>query len=137
MVRLLIVRLLMTVTLVAVALGGAVSSAEAQRPRPPQPAERGGEARPGGDARTSEGTVPKEHMPPPGMCRIWLDGVPATQQPAPTDCPTAIRNRPPNGKVVFGPRENRRADDKEPPVVKTDLRGTTRPPVRIRIPPIG
>ncbi len=124
-------RLLMSVSLVAVALGGAASSVDAQRPRPPQPAERGG------DARTSEAKVPKEHMPPPGMCRIWLDEVPATQQPAPTDCPTAIRKRPPNGKVVFGPRENRRADDKDPPVIKTDLRGTTRPPVRIRIPPIG
>jgi hypothetical protein len=36
------------------------------------------------------------------MCRIWLDGVPAAQQPAPTDCPTALKNRPANGRVVFG-----------------------------------
>jgi hypothetical protein len=46
--------------------------------------------------------VPKEYRPPAGMCRIWLDKVPARQQPAPTDCPTAVRNRPPNGKVLFG-----------------------------------
>ena len=46
--------------------------------------------------------VPKEYRPPKGMCRIWLDDVPAKQQPAPTDCPTAVRNRPSNGKVVFG-----------------------------------
>jgi hypothetical protein len=46
--------------------------------------------------------VPKAYRPPPGMCRIWLDKVPAKQQPAPTDCPTAVRNRPPNGKVLFG-----------------------------------
>ena len=26
----------------------------------------------------------------------------AKQQPAPTDCPTAVKNRPPNGKVIFG-----------------------------------
>ena len=33
---------------------------------------------------------------------MWVDGVPPGQQPAPTDCKTAIRNRPPNGRVIFG-----------------------------------
>jgi hypothetical protein len=42
------------------------------------------------------------HRPPPGMCRIWIDGVPAERQPAPTDCATAIRRRPSNAKVIFG-----------------------------------
>jgi hypothetical protein len=46
--------------------------------------------------------VPAGHRPPPGMCRIWLDGVPPGQQPAPTDCATAVRNRPANGRVIFG-----------------------------------
>ena len=45
--------------------------------------------------------VPKEYLPPPGMCRIWLDNVPANRQPAPTNCATAIRNRPPNARVIF------------------------------------
>jgi hypothetical protein len=36
------------------------------------------------------------------MCRIWLDDVPAAQQPAPTDCATAVRNRPAKGRVIFG-----------------------------------
>jgi hypothetical protein len=49
-----------------------------------------------------EEEVPKAYRPPHGMCRIWLEKVPAKQQPAPTDCPTAVRNRPPNGKVIFG-----------------------------------
>ena len=47
--------------------------------------------------------VPKEYLPPPGMCRIWVDNVPANRQPAPTDCATAIRNRPPNARVIFPP----------------------------------
>lgn len=42
------------------------------------------------------------HRPPPGMCRIWIDGVPAERQPAPTDCATAIRRRPSNARVIFG-----------------------------------
>ena len=46
--------------------------------------------------------VPTTHRPPPGMCRIWIDGVPAGRQPAPTDCATAIRRRPPNARVIFG-----------------------------------
>lgn len=56
-------------------------------------------------ARTKEKeavpAVPKAYLPPPGMCRIWVDNVPAARQPAPTDCATAIRNRPPNARVVF------------------------------------
>jgi len=45
--------------------------------------------------------VPRTHLPPPGMCRIWLDNVPPTQQPAPTDCASAVRNQPRNGRVIF------------------------------------
>lgn len=49
--------------------------------------------------------IPKEYVPPAGMCRIWLDAVPAAQQPAPTECSIAVRNKPPNGKVVYGPKK--------------------------------
>jgi hypothetical protein len=45
--------------------------------------------------------VPPGFAPPTGMCRIWIEGVPADQQPAPTDCATAVKNRPLNGKVIF------------------------------------
>ena len=55
--------------------------------------------------------IPEGFQPPPGMCRIWLDGVPPGQQPAPTDCPTAVRNRPPNGRVIFGDDYRGRPDD--------------------------
>ncbi len=50
-------------------------------------------------------TVPVSMLPPAGKCRIWMIGVPAAQQPAPTDCQTALRQRPENGVVVFGPVE--------------------------------
>jgi len=45
--------------------------------------------------------LPPGFAPPAGMCRIWIEGVPADQQPAPTDCATAVRNRPLNGRVIF------------------------------------
>jgi signal transduction histidine kinase len=53
-------------------------------------------------AQTAPSSVPDSHRPPPGMCRIWIDGVPPAHQPAPTDCATAIRKRPMNARVVFG-----------------------------------
>ena len=46
--------------------------------------------------------IPASSRPPAGMCRIWLDDVPAARQPAPTDCATAVRNRPAKGRVIFG-----------------------------------
>ena len=46
--------------------------------------------------------IPPGHMPPAGMCRIWIDGVPPGRQPAPTDCATAERNRPSNARVIYG-----------------------------------
>jgi hypothetical protein len=49
-----------------------------------------------------EQIVPPGFYPPAGMCRIWVNDVPAAQQPAPTDCASAVRNRPSNGKVLFG-----------------------------------
>jgi hypothetical protein len=48
------------------------------------------------------GSVPVNARPPAGMCRIWLDDVPVSQQPAPTDCAAAVRSRPTKGRVVFG-----------------------------------
>lgn len=52
--------------------------------------------------RAKAGEIPASSRPPAGMCRIWLDGVPAAQQPAPTDCASAVRNRPAKGRVIFG-----------------------------------
>jgi hypothetical protein len=73
----------------------------------------------GGRDAADTGDVPADHRPPPGMCRIWIDGVPAARQPAPTDCSTAIRRRPPNAKVVFGKelRDNDRAPVRIPGIM--------------------
>ena len=53
------------------------------------------------DPKDPKATVPTTHLPPPGMCRIWLDNVPPAQQPAPTDCASAARNLPRNGRLIY------------------------------------
>ena len=68
----------------AMVAGGASLEAQA-RPQPQDP-------------KTS---VPRTHLPPPGMCRIWLENVPPAQQPAPTDCASAARNLPRNGRLIY------------------------------------
>lgn len=47
--------------------------------------------------------MPASYRPPPGMCRVWLRDVPPMQQPAPTDCRSALRTKPSDAIVVFGP----------------------------------
>lgn len=48
-------------------------------------------------------TIPKSMLPPAGKCRVWMPDVPASQQPAPTDCTTALRQKPASAYLVFGP----------------------------------
>jgi hypothetical protein len=88
--------LLLTRPVLAAAFALVISAgvAEAQRPVPVRPKSTAPQSR--------EQIVPPGFFPPAGMCRVWIDGVPAGQQPAPTDCASAVRNRPANGKVLFG-----------------------------------
>jgi hypothetical protein len=69
----------------AAAVAGSASLQAQARPQPQDP----------------KSAVPRTHLPPPGMCRIWLDNVPPAQQPAPTDCASAARNLPRNGRLIF------------------------------------
>jgi hypothetical protein len=63
--------------------------------------------------------IPPGFAPPTGMCRIWIEGVPADQQPAPTDCASAVKNRPLNGRVIFSeekatpPKTSKKKSDEE------------------------
>lgn len=46
--------------------------------------------------------VPPGQRPPAGMCRIWVEGVPAGRQPRATDCATARANAPLNSRIIYG-----------------------------------
>jgi hypothetical protein len=101
--------LLRAVAPAAVALIVFGGTAEAQRPVP----QRG---RAPSTQQSREQIVPPAFLPPAGMCRIWLNGVPPGQQPAPTDCASAVRNRPANARVLFGdesPRDKKGKSDKK------------------------
>jgi hypothetical protein len=69
--------------------------------------------------------IPASSRPPAGMCRIWLDNVPAAQQPAPTDCASAVRNRPAKGRVIFGDDYAAKRSDSTRTTTKTQGSGTT------------
>jgi len=88
-----------------VAVLGVAISAQAQAPK----------AKPPVDPGVIRVEIPRGLRPPSGMCRIWIDRVPAGQQPAPTDCASAIRNRPPNGRVIFSEDLARKTKLKDPP----------------------
>ena len=49
--------------------------------------------------------VPPGHMPPPGLCRVWLPDRPPGHQPPPTSCRRAERLADRyGGRVVYGDR---------------------------------
>ncbi len=84
----------------AAVAAGMIGEVGAQ-PRVPKSSEPRQLAPERGRSRASD-DVPPAYRPPPGMCRIWLDNVAPAQQPAPTDCNSAVRNRPANARVLFG-----------------------------------
>lgn len=84
--------LAMTFAVIAAAIPG--EAAAQGKPRVPQPAPQ--------RDRDEQPQIPSRYRPPAGMCRIWLEDVPASRQPAPTDCIRALRNKPANGRVIFG-----------------------------------
>ena len=63
--------------------------------------------------------IPADQRAPKGMCRIWLKDVPAAQQPAATDCAAAVKNCPPNGRVIFGETEESKTKSRMDPAETT------------------
>lgn len=94
------------------------------------------------DSAKSSAAIPPSARPPKGMCRVWIGGVPAAQQPAATDCETAIKNRPANAQVIFGDESSdtsktRTERGKLPPGVKGFTGIKPAPPVLPTRPPEG
>lgn len=77
--------------------------------------------------------IPAEARPPKGMCRVWINGVPAAQQPAATDCASAVKNLPSNAKILFGDESpDSTKKRKDPPKLPPNAKGFSgvKPPKR-------
>ena len=108
-------KLLITLPVLMLAL--AASRVDAQGRAPEQEKQR-------------ERDIPASARPPAGMCRIWLDDVPAAQQPAPTDCASAVRNRPAKGRVIFGDDYVKKAKPADTTRGRIPIKGFATPPRR-------
>lgn len=49
-------------------------------------------------------SYPPGFRPPPGMCRVWIQGVPPGRQPGVTDCASARASASANATVLYGDR---------------------------------
>ena len=71
--------------------------------------------------RRSTGTAyPDPQTLPTGTCRIWIEGLPASRQPAPTDCATARRNQPRNSRIIYGSRPTNVYGNRDPRSIPGD-----------------
>lgn len=52
--------------------------------------------------------VAKGHLPPPGMCRVWVQGRPTAKQPKPRDCAGIDETAPAGSWVLLRPSKNRK-----------------------------
>lgn len=46
--------------------------------------------------------VPRGHLPPPGLCRLWYPGRPPGHQPRPRPCEHLLRTHRHSGAVILG-----------------------------------
>ena len=84
-------------------------------------------------------SIPAEYRPSAGMCRVWLEGVPATQQPAPTDCSSATQRKPASARVIYGedPKGSASARSGQLPVKGLAPMPVKKSPVNAAVPPVG
>ncbi len=52
--------------------------------------------------------VPPGHLPPVGMCRVWIRGRPPGRQPRPRTCDNILANAPAGAMILYRPTESRR-----------------------------
>jgi hypothetical protein len=62
----------------------------------------------GAQTRRTAVPVPASMIPSAGLCRVWIEGVAPTRQPAVTDCATARANLRSNSRVIYGGSSNGR-----------------------------
>jgi hypothetical protein len=111
----------------AIVTATACNSIKASPPEQPAPAQseyvRHSHGR--GHGSSSEATlgIPPGHLPPPGLCRVWLSGTPPGHQPKARSCSLIERTAPAGSLIVYRPTEDRKVvhvrvvDERRPGVV--------------------
>jgi hypothetical protein len=67
--------------------------------------------------------IPPGHLPPPGLCRVWLPGTPPGHQPRARSCVNIEHSAPAGSWIVYRPTEDRKVvqvrvvDERRPGVV--------------------
>jgi hypothetical protein len=70
--------------------------------------------------------IPPGHLPPPGMCRVWVPGEPPGHQAAPRSCSNIERTAPAGSYIVERPGKDKK-------VVHVRVMDEHRPGVVIRM----
>lgn len=76
-----------------------------------------------GPDREASASIPPGHLPPPGMCRVWMPGQPPGHQAKPRNCSNIERTAPAGSWIVERPGKDRKAvhvrvvDERRPGVV--------------------
>lgn len=67
--------------------------------------------------------VPPGHLPPPGMCRVWLPDTPPGHQPKPDSCDGIVARAPAGSMILDRPGKSRKevrvryVDNRRPGVI--------------------
>jgi hypothetical protein len=51
--------------------------------------------------------IPPGQLPPPGQCRVWVDGLPPGKQPKARNCSGIEDSAPPSSFVVYRPGKDK------------------------------
>ena len=52
--------------------------------------------------------IPPGHLPPPGLCRVWMPGTPPGHQPRARNCAGIERMAPAGSWILYRPSEDRK-----------------------------
>lgn len=88
----------------------------------PAPSEPSPAVRRGPSTAASLG-IPPGHLPPPGLCRVWMPGEPPGHQPRARSCAHIEQTAPAGSWIVYRPGDDRKVvhvrvvDERRPGVV--------------------
>jgi hypothetical protein len=81
----------------------ACSTATSPNTNPPAPAPASSR----GPSTAATLKIPPGQLPPPGQCRVWVEGLPPGKQPKARSCTGIEDSAPPSSVVVYRPGKDK------------------------------